>query len=249
MSSSAGLSALPGAPAPDHHTLLSRRLRRVGLVVFFASVAINALIGIAALLVPHPGEHVGKVLGTSVTVTVAVLAILVCAPALERRAMWPVPLVAVVSVLVTFALFQVVIWSTFASDSWGNALGTVAVVAVASVLLCVLALARLAPRFRVVMLATTVLTLLAAAMVIVAIWVQPSGTPFGRLLGVVMVLLAAGVVSMPVLHRISAPELRQEALAGVDVGYCPFCGHGIEPLEVGAHGTCPACHREFAVQA
>src|SRR5512134_3141553 len=54
------------------------RARRLGLGTFFVSIVINAALGIYAVLTPDFGPTQGKILGTSLCVTGAVLLALAC---------------------------------------------------------------------------------------------------------------------------------------------------------------------------
>lgn len=80
------------SPAGTIHerTPVGGKMRRVGLGVFFASVAVNAALGIYAVVAPEFGETQGRVLATSLCVTGAVLLALACEPAWERRLLGPV---------------------------------------------------------------------------------------------------------------------------------------------------------------
>ena len=78
--------------------------RRLGLGIFFVSVAVNAALGIYAVLAPDFGETQGKILGTSLCVTGAVVLALACEPAWERRLLGPVPYAGAVLGAVGFTL-------------------------------------------------------------------------------------------------------------------------------------------------
>ena len=88
---------------------VGRRVRRYGLAIFFVSIAVNAAFGIYAVLAPGFGETQGKILGTSLCVTGAVLLALACEPAWERRLLGPVPFTGVVSSAAGFAIAIVLI--------------------------------------------------------------------------------------------------------------------------------------------
>lgn len=227
-----------------------RLLRRVGLGLFFASVACNAVIAIYALVAPGFGPTEGRILGTSLYVTAAILLVLACEPALERGLVVPVPLVASLFGVVGFALLIAVLW---AGDEPPQVLvkvaGTAMTVAIAGMFVSLLALARLARRFKLVRNGAYSLTGLAAVMIVTAIWAEPQGSVYPRILGVVLVALAALVVTIPVLHRLSRMEIAAAERAGAvgrGTAFCPGCGERL-PTATGPSFTCDACGRAFTV--
>jgi hypothetical protein len=232
-----------GSRGGAHHG--GRRLRRVGVGVFFGSVAVNAVLGIAALLVGDFSETHGRVLGTSLSVTGALLLGLACLPAWERERLGALPLVGAALGAAAFALVVVSIWTGGDSDVLGKAMGTLMTLAVGCALACVLALPPLAPPHRPVLLAALVLTAIAAGFLVGAIWIEPESGWYPRLFGVVGVLLAATSVSVPVVGRIDRAAVEQGTNATV-VAFCPFCGASVVE---GSEPTCDGCGRRFSVRA
>jgi hypothetical protein len=229
-----------------------RPLRRIGLGLFFTSVACNAVIAIYALVAPGFGSTEGRILGTSLYVTAAILLVLACEPALERGLVVPVPLVASLFGVVGFALLIAVLW---AGDEPPQVLvkvaGTAMTVAIAGMLVSLLALARLARRFKLARTGAYVLTAFAGVMIVIAIWAEPRGSVYPRTLGVVLVALAALVVTIPVLHRLSGTAIATAERAGAvgeGIAFCPGCG-GRLPTATGSSFTCDACGRAFTVLA
>ena len=135
------------SPAGTIHerTPVGGKMRRVGLGVFFASVAVNAALGIYAVVAPEFGETQGRVLATSLCVTGAVLLALACEPAWERRLLGPVPYLGAVIGALGFGLVIVVVWAEPESELFGNTTSSAMTVAVAGAAASLLALARLAP--------------------------------------------------------------------------------------------------------
>jgi hypothetical protein len=227
-----------------------RLIRRIGLGLFFASVACNALIAIYALVAPGFGDTEGRILGTSLYVTAAVLLVLACEPALERGLVAPIPLVASVCGTVGFALLIAILWT---GDSPPEALtklmGTAMTAGIGGMLVSLLALARLSHRFARVRTAAYGLAALAGVMITIMIWAEPGDGPYPRALGVVLVALAALVVTIPVLHRLSRAELAPAApVGGTRVAFCPGCGERL-PSTPEPSFTCEACGRAFTVLA
>lgn len=215
---------------------------RPPLWLFFASVAANALLGIAGLV---GGGLDGRVLGTSLAVTGGLVVALANQPAQARRLLWPVPVAAAVLGVIGFALVIASIWSD--DDGLTDATLTLLAVATAGTLASVAALARLPERWRALLPATQALLGVCGVLVVVPLWVHIDGDAYWRVTGVVLVVLAALLVSLPVLHRIGRhDDARADA---TPVAFCPFCGAAVTAegaSAVGSH-TCTACTRTFRV--
>ena len=69
--------------------------RKLALTVFFASVVINAALGIFSLFAGEFGDLQGKVLMTSLSVSAASVLSLAMFPAKERELLGPVPTVGI----------------------------------------------------------------------------------------------------------------------------------------------------------
>lgn len=226
---------------------VTRRARRLGLTVFFASVTVNAALGIYALLSPDWGETQGKILGTSLCVTGAILLALACEPAWERSLLTPVPYAGAILGLVGFGLGIAAIWTEPSSDAYGRATGTVFAAAVACVIASLLALARLAPGHRWVFLVTLGLLAAGATMFAVSLWLgdDPNET-YMRAMGIVLVVLAAFAVSVPVLHWVDRGAVAVAEATTAAIRFCPHCGARLAG-EIGVELACDRCGREFAV--
>lgn len=237
-------SGVSGRRAPGSH------LRRAGLTLFFAAVAVNAALGVYAVVVPDFGETEGKVLVTSLCVTGAVVVALACEPAWEQGLLGLVPAVTAVLGAAGFGLVVVVgIWAKTEGDVWGRAVGTAFTPMAAGVVASLLALARLAPRRRWAFLATLALLAAGAALVLGIVWTDDPAEWYVRVLGVVLIALAAVVVTVPVLHWVDRAELAAAATAVAGtVAFCPYCGRPL-PGASGLELACRRCGRRFSVSA
>jgi hypothetical protein len=224
---------------------VGRPTRRIGLTIFFVSVAVNAGLGIYAVLAPGFGETQAKILGTSLCVTATVLLGLACEPAWERRRLGPVPVAGAMLGAMGFALAIVLIWAQPESETWAKVMTTALTASFAGVAASLLALTRLAPRHQWVFTATLALLAVAAGMFSAVPWVGEPGEWYVRALGVVMIVLAAFVVTVPVLHWIDRGALAVAEAAAV--AYCPFCGHPLSGDE-GDELACSRCRQEFTVR-
>ena len=222
-------------------------LRRTGLTVFFASIAVNAGLAIYALVSPGFGGTQAKILGTSLCVTGAIVVALACEPAWERGLLGPVPYAGTLAAAVGFSLAIGGIWAEPNGSFYGRLVGSVFALVIACTLASLLALARLAPNHRWLARMTFALLAVGTTMYAVVFWLgdDPS-TAYLRVMGVVLVVFAAFAVTVPVLHWI---DRGTEAIAGADgaVRFCPYCGNGFEgSLETELR--CARCGRAFTVR-
>lgn len=218
-------------------------MRRLGLRVFFASVALNAALAIVALLAGSFGELEGKILFSSLCVTGALVLVLACEAARERGRLGLLPRVGAAASLAGFALLMAGIWTESSDDNLSRVAGTLLAAAVAAALVSVLSLADLAPRFRWTFRAAAGLALALAALTAAGIWGSFEGDWFGRWVGVVAVALAAFVIVVPVLGRVGRKEA--DAMAA-RVSFCPLCASPVS-ARAGAEARCDACGSVFVV--
>ena len=182
------------------------RPRRPLLAAVGTSIAVNAALGIYALVVPHFGSLQGRVLATSACVTGAGVLVLACLPARERGRLAVWPGLGIVAAPAGFALIVIGLWARIDNAVYGKALGTVLIVAAVSTVACVLSLAELARRYRRMFPAAVALAVVLGAAISAGIWAGFPGGWYARAVGVVAVLFAAAVVSVPILHRASRGE-------------------------------------------
>jgi len=223
------------------------KMRRVGLGIFFVSIAVNAALGIYAVLAPDFGETQGKILGTSLCVTGAVVLALACEPAWERKLLGPLPPVGAVLGGVGFTLAVIGIWTEPESEFWGKTMGTIFVVAAACAVASLLALARLAPRHAWVFTVTLALLGLGAAMISFLLWLgDDPADEYLRAFGVVMIVLAAFTVTVPVLHWVDRAAIDAAGAKTGAVRFCPYCGRELAGV-VEADLRCARCGRGFTI--
>ena len=228
---------------------------RVFLRLFILSVIVNAVLGIWALLAGDFGETQGKVLTTSFLVSAAMLSVLVNAPAMLRRCLWPFPVIGAATGAGGFALFTVVIWTESAGpgDSVIKLTLSALLVAAAATLASSLALITLADRFRLLQLVARALIAVLAVSLLIAIWGELEMDWYYRLVGVVGVLVAAVTLVIPVAWRFGSggPGAGRHTDQAGDhaVRYCPSCGREVErrALGPGEVNTCRNCGLSFQV--
>lgn len=226
---------------------VGRRMRRLGLGIFFVSIAVNAALGIYAVLAPDFGRTEGKILGTSLCVTGAVILALACEPAWERRLLGPIPHAGAVLGAIGFTLAIVGIWTEPENEVWTKTMGSIFTLAVAGAAGSLLALARLAPSHRWIFSVTLALLGLGAAMVAVTWWLPDDPDEwYLRAMGVVLIALAAFTVIVPVLHWVDRAALAVAEAATGAVGFCPYCGKELAEA-IGLALRCHRCGREFTI--
>jgi len=231
---------------PRERRSVGRRVRRVALAIFFASVAVNAALGIYALVTPDFGETQSKILATSLCVTAAVVVALACEPAWERALLGPVPYAGAILGGTGFALAVFALWSEIDSEVYAKSLSSVMTAATACTVASLLALVRLPARHRWVLVVALTLLALGATMFAIAPWLgdDPPDT-YLRSMGVVLIAFAAFAVTVPVLHWIDRATIVAADVTDA-VRYCPHCGMAI----AGAPGSplhCARCDRAFVV--
>ncbi|MCJ7726802.1 MAG: hypothetical protein MUP76_10500 [Acidimicrobiia bacterium] len=220
-------------------------MRRAALIVTLVSVGIWAIIAIFALLGGGFGDTQWKILASSMLVTAAAAVAMASAVPLHAGRLGAIPWIGIGASVVGFGMVILGLWAETSWDGAAKIAGSLVVAAVAVGAIGLIDGARVRSGHRWVVMASQGLVALAAAMVISAIWGEFGNSLFWRLTGVVLVLTAAAVVSVPILHRmadIPAGE-RDDARR---VSACPFCAAAVDgPLA--SQITCPACGNHFRV--
>jgi hypothetical protein len=226
------------------------RLRRYAVASLIASLALNAALGIYALLAGDFGDLEEQILLTSVTVSAVGVVALACAPARERGLLGAVPTVGMAAAPLAGALFVAAIWLDSPPDALFRAGGTAAILAVVGVHASLLALAPLPARHRWARAAAIAFASVLGALAVSLVWGDWDSGAFGRAFGVVAVLLAAFTLLVPILARTSRgkePTAAEPEPVGA-IRFCPSCGHALE-ARPGEASSCPACGVRFEVLA
>lgn len=227
---------------------IAKHPNRVLLHVFLSSISVNALLGIWALLADDFGRTQGKILATSFLISAAMLSVLVNGGPLRRRALWPVPAVAAIAAVGSFALYIVLIWAEIDHEVPLKIGVTGLVVTAGATLAGLLALVPLRHVHEPIRVAGHGLTFLLLATAIFGIWAEVDADWFARLLGVESVLVAAVTLAIPVLSKF-LPSQSRAIPTEPAVRFCPSCGELLPgPPAVGAVAVvCDRCGAEFSV--
>lgn len=216
--------------------------KSLGLRLVLVLVAINTALALFVLLGGQMDETGGKVLGSSLLATMGAVLALTCAPALaaKRAGLWPY--LGMAGAAVSSALFIVALWMETGGDTYFRVAGTAVVVAITASLACILSAWRGSGVMKWVQPATMLCAAIGGGMIVAAIWGDVGGGEYWRIFGIVMVLLAAGALATPVVHRMGRTE-HPDAFTR-----CPFCGATVEGT-TGRMFTCPSCSRRYEITA
>jgi len=181
------------------------------LRLFLTSIAVNALLGIWALLIGSFGELQGKVLATSLLLSAAMLAVLINSTPLQRRSLWPTPLVAAASGAGGFALFIVLMWLEVDHEiPLKLAVSSLMIAATAS-LAGLIALVALLPHHQPIGHLENGLLGALLAVGLWVLWIETNADWVGRLVGVLAVLVAAVTLAIPALWWFGSRQAGAEA--------------------------------------
>ncbi len=215
-------------------------LGRAAGAIFLVLVAVNAAVGITALVVGEFGQTQGKVLGTSLLATAGCVGVLVNVPAMRSGRAGPVPAVASGLALVTAGLLTAGMWAGFEGEVFGKLASSSALLTIAGTYAGLMSLLPVRGRQRALQAAAYVLVALGTAALLTFIWLDVDNAAAIRVVGVGAVLLAADTLALPVLVRQSRP-------AALPVWYCPRCRREVPVADAGERAACAECGVEFAV--
>lgn len=190
-------------PAPGHApATFASRVRRVIVAVIIVSFGLAALGGIAALLGAELGDTAWKVLATTATIGGFSIAVLCCAALIGRRAQ-VFGAIGVAISLVSAVLVLVLIWGDPRADVFFRILATGIILSTACAIASLLLL--LADRRRSAVRSGLAVTLALVGIVLLLVlnlvWevVEPDSEIYPRVLGIVSILAALGIVVLPVM--------------------------------------------------
>jgi hypothetical protein len=216
--------------------------------VFLASIGINAVLGIWALLIDDFGQTQGKVLGTSFLVSGMMLSILVNGAPLERRVLWPVPVLAAASAGLAFGIFIVMVWAEIDESTPIKLAFSALVVGGGGTLAGLLQLLPLRTGHELLRRANRAVIAALVLSTVTAIWAEIDQEWFARYIGVLSVLVAAMTLAIPALARFLPPDVIPEHGAA-RVRFCPSCGASLVGSRDDPDGRihCASCGVNFVV--
>ncbi len=234
----------------DTHSSTEQLLIRLVRWLIIAGVTIGSALAIVSLLGGEFGRTQGKIIATSFSTAGGGLLVLACLVAWEQGHLGPLPWFGSAVSTAGVGMLILGLWAELDSEEFVKAMATSLIVGGAIALLSLLTLAELAPRYRwVVGTAFGLLTIVAAYSIVLVWWEDPTDWAM-RVFGVVAVLLASSIVTVPVLHLAAHEEVTRSTISGTPdrIRHCPMCGAQMEGL-VGQSLSCPSCGRRFRVHA
>ncbi len=205
--------------------------KRVALWFLITSVALSAVVGIIAIVSGAFGRTHAKILLTTITISAASICALACGALWESGRAKLFPLAGIALAIFDAVLFIIGIWFETQSEGYWKFSASVGLIAVATAHVCLLSLAKLAPRFAWSRIAAFLAAYLLAFLFIYIIYFTPKGDTLIRIIGVTSIVLAALTILTPVFHRLSRGDLDAALTAtkspAPDVFAtitCPRCG-------------------------
>ena len=179
-------------------------VKRGFLYALVGSVAVSALLGIAAIVFDDFGEWAIRSLLSAVTIGVASICGLGCGAYLASARHRALPLTGIALAIAAAAALLLVIWAEIDSSAFWRTTGSLCVFAIAVAHLCLLSMARLDERFKWSLVVAYVIILFVAALITGIIWfAEMNEAPVFRLLAVAAILDAAITIVIPIFHRLS----------------------------------------------
>ena len=220
----------------------SGRLGRVVRWFVLASIGINALLGLAALLGSGDATS-GRVLTTSLFVTLGGLLGLSAWSAWIDGRLGPIPLVGMVAAAIGVVGLAAAVWDDFDTDALWRVGASAMIIAAAVSVSSIISRAALPAGASWVAAAAHVLAAATALFLVAAILGWNAGEGW-RAFGVLVVLLAAAIVAVPILGKTASMTFA----AGHKLTHCPLCGEH-SPGTFGTATRCPTCERSYRVTA
>ncbi|MGF1599426.1 MAG: hypothetical protein ACFCVK_21350 [Acidimicrobiales bacterium] len=215
---------------------------------FLASIGVNAVLGIWALLTDDFGDTQGKVLATSFLASAAMMGLLANSTPLGRRLLWPVPTVGVVALVAGLALFDAILWFDGGSPTAERLAGTLVTVGVGATLASLLTLITLRREHEWLRLVTDLLVAALTLTIVTIVWVEIDSSWLPRVIGVESVLVAALTIALPTLARFSPPPPASHPGTAVAF-FCPACGSLLpSPSPADTPAACAQCGMRFTVE-
>jgi hypothetical protein len=177
-----------------------------------------------------------KVFLTSLCVTAASILTMCGAVAWERGRLGPVPPAGAVASLLGFGLLVIGMWGEIDNEEFWKSAVTGVIAGITGAHFSLLALASLQQRFELWRRMTFGFGLLLAGFLTVGMWGEIDNDAYWRAVGILSILVAAGTIAVPVLHRLSG--IRPETA----LRHCPNCGASL------AASPCPRCGARFSVE-
>lgn len=181
-------------------------LRKFFLYLLIVSVAVSALLGIAAFVFGNFGEFETKVLFTTFCITVTSILGLACGAYLETGRARVLPIAGIVCAVISGVLWITLIWGGHEDGNiWVRLMMSITVLAGALALISLLSIARLDRRFIWSRYVACIAVSGVVAFIFYLIWLERdfAGDFIPRTFGVLGILIAAMTILTPIFHKLS----------------------------------------------
>ena len=225
--------------------------KRTALWFLIASVAVSAVIGIIAIVIGAFGKTEARILLTTLAVSAASICALACGALWESGRVKLLPMIGIALAIFAAILIIAGIWWETSGDAYWKFTASAGLIAVATAHACLLALAKLAPRFVWSQIVAYTAAYLLAFLFIYLIYAELRSDTFIRVVGVTSTVLAAVSILTPVFHRLSRGDLTEPKLTTLTVPQlhptitCPQCGESLPNSLVDT--SCGRCGCKFRV--
>jgi hypothetical protein len=205
--------------------------KKIALWLLITSVGASAVLGIVIVLAGSFSDLQIRVILTTLTISAASICALACGALWESRRKLLLPLPGAILASLAAILAIIGIWAEVHNEEFWKFTVSVGLLAVATAHACLLALAKLAPRFVWTRVCGFAAVYALAVLFIYVIYYTPKGDTFVRIIGATSIIVAALTILTPLFHRLSRGDLDavESPVATEHPGLsatmtCPRCG-------------------------
>ncbi len=247
-------------PTRRAHTMLGMAVRnqtiRTLLFGFIASISACGLVGVYILALGNMGSTEGKIIVTTLTVAAIFLLGLFASVPTARRCCHPLGPVALCFLIAPLVLTVWYIWAEryISSYEYGffreyeRFLGFSWTAGITLPILGLVAIARLKRQYEWIRITTVCVGLLLSAQISLSIFWDINVEEWYRGMGILAILTTCGLISLPILHRISSiPLVERVHTSKLEIALtCPRCSRA-QVIEAGG-AVCVACGLKINVE-
>ncbi len=226
--------------------------KRIALWLLISSVGASAVLGIIIVLAGSFSELQIRVILTTLTISAASICALACGALWESRRKLFLPLPGIALASLAAILVIIGIWAEVNKEGFWRFTVSLGLLAVATAHACLLALAKLAPRYKWTRVCAFAAVYALALLFIYVIYFTPKSDTFVRIIGATSIIVAALTILTPLFHRLSRGDLSAsgptaaKTVPGLFATVtCPQCGSA-QPNSL-SPTKCPACGCRFVV--
>jgi ribosomal protein S27AE len=181
--------------------------KRIALWFLICSVAVSAILGIIIVLAGTFSDLQIRIILTTLTISAASICALASGALWEKRRERFLSSSGAILAALAAVLVIAGIWTEAENSEFWKFAVSVSLLAVATAHACLLALARLAPRFAWTRVAASVAVYFLAGLFIYIIYFTPKGDTGVRIIGATSIIVAALTILTPIFHRLSRGDL------------------------------------------